>query len=205
MSGSAKTGSGSQSADFSGFEIGSQVERPRNVSQEETESSFTGEELRMLIEEAVVLPDKPESSSNSEYSETDDSFKDLRSSSGSVTQRDVAREPTLSGVREQPDLEQADDLRETREYSDYPRSDDSWDSDSSYEFEVGTMNSDQIDRLPTFSADQESIDGGCAICIDGVEINKLMIRLECGHLYCSECIRKWFGIKSSCPVCRKKY
>ena len=202
MSGSAKTGSGSQSADFSGFEIGSPVGRPRSVSEEETESSFTGEELRMLIEEAVALPDEPESSGSSEYSETDDSFKDLRSSPGSVTQRDVAREPTLSGVREQSEPELADDQLE---YFDYPSYYDSWDSDSSYEFEVGPMTSDQIDRLPTFSADQELVDGGCAICIDGVEINKLMIRLECSHLYCSECIRRWFGIKSSCPVCRKKY
>ena len=59
------------------------------------------------------------------------------------------------------------------------------------------LTSDRIKRFSTFNADQKSVDGGCAICIDGVEINKLMIRLECDHFYCSECISKWFEKNTS--------
>ena len=65
--------------------------------------------------------------------------------------------------------------------------------------------SDLVQRFPTFSADQKSVNDGCAVCIDGVEINKLMIRLDCDHFYCSECIKEWFEKSSSCPLCRRKY
>ena len=64
---------------------------------------------------------------------------------------------------------------------------------------------DRISRFFTFYADQKSVNDGCAICIDGVEINKLMIRLDCSHLYCSVCITQWFEKNSSCPLCRKEY
>ena len=64
---------------------------------------------------------------------------------------------------------------------------------------------DRLRRFASFNADQKSVDDGCAICIDGVEINKLMIRLDCNHLYCSECISEWFEQKPTCPVCRKEY
>ena len=67
------------------------------------------------------------------------------------------------------------------------------------------LTSDRIKRFSTFNADQKSVDDGCAICIDGVEINKLMIRLECDHFYCSECISKWFEKNTGCPLCRKEY
>ena len=69
----------------------------------------------------------------------------------------------------------------------------------------GGLTSDRIDRFATFNADKKSVDEGCAICIDGVEMNKLMVKLNCGHFYCSECIRKWFEDKVSCPLCRKVY
>ena len=64
---------------------------------------------------------------------------------------------------------------------------------------------DRLRRFASFNADLKSVDDGCAICIDGVEMNKLMIRLDCNHLYCSECISEWFEQKPTCPVCRKEY
>ena len=67
------------------------------------------------------------------------------------------------------------------------------------------LTSERIKKFPTFNADQNTIDDGCAICIDGVDINKLMTRLECSHFYCSACINKWFETNVSCPVCRREY
>ena len=67
------------------------------------------------------------------------------------------------------------------------------------------LTSDRIKIFSTFNADQKSVDDGCGSCIDGVEINKLMIRLECDHFYCSECISKWFEKNTSCPLCSKEY
>ena len=84
------------------------------------------------------------------------------------------------------------------------------DSDDSYRV-LNTPNSrkrltpDRIQRFPTFVADQKSVDDGCVICIDGVEINKPMIRLDCNHFYCSECITKWFEKSRNYPLCKREY
>ena len=67
------------------------------------------------------------------------------------------------------------------------------------ESDVEGLTSDRIKKFTTFKANQKTVDEGCAICINGVEINKLMIRLDCNHVYCSECISKWFENKVTCP------
>ena len=42
---------------------------------------------------------------------------------------------------------------------------------------------ERIKKFATFNADQKTVDEGCAICIDDVEINKSMIRLDCNHFF----------------------
>ena len=64
---------------------------------------------------------------------------------------------------------------------------------------------DRIEKFTTFNADQNTVDEGCSICINDVEINKLMIRLNCNHVFCRECIIKWFENKVTCSMCRKVY
>ena len=79
------------------------------------------------------------------------------------------------------------------------------DSSSEDESDGEGLTLDRIKKFNIFNADQKTVDEGCAICIDGVEINKLMIILDCNHVYCSECIRKWFEKKVTCPECRNMY
>ena len=67
------------------------------------------------------------------------------------------------------------------------------------------LTDDRISRFESFRADQESVDDGCAICIDGVEINKMMIKLDCSHFYCGECIRKWLENNRTCPLCKREF
>ena len=67
------------------------------------------------------------------------------------------------------------------------------------------LSPDRIEKFTTFNADQNTVDEGCSICINDVEINKLMIRLDCNHVFCRECIIKWFETKVTCPICRKVY
>ena len=67
------------------------------------------------------------------------------------------------------------------------------------------LSPDRIEKFTTFNADQNTLDEGCTICISDVEINKLMIRLDCNHVFCRECIIKWFEKKVTCPMCRKVY
>ena len=50
----------------------------------------------------------------------------------------------------------------------------------------------------------------CGICgddFDAMEPRAAVSRLTCGHCFCSQCIRQWFGTaaKNSCPTCRRVY
>ncbi|KAK4752879.1 hypothetical protein SAY87_021677 [Trapa incisa] len=44
----------------------------------------------------------------------------------------------------------------------------------------------------------------CVICQDDIEGKQLIGRLECGHEYHSECIKKWIQVKNECPMCKSQ-
>ena len=50
--------------------------------------------------------------------------------------------------------------------------------------------------------DNNLTDVNCAICSD-VIFTPFMI-IECGHIFCEECIKKWIEINNTCPTCREK-
>jgi hypothetical protein len=42
----------------------------------------------------------------------------------------------------------------------------------------------------------------CSICLGEYEKNEKMGRLECGHRYHPDCIKRWLLSKNVCPMCR---
>lgn len=48
----------------------------------------------------------------------------------------------------------------------------------------------------------------CPICMDGyseiVQSGRLIVSTECGHVFCSQCLRDALRNASACPTCRKK-
>lgn len=44
-------------------------------------------------------------------------------------------------------------------------------------------------------------DNVCAICLNLFEAEKA-IRLQCAHVFHSECLRKWLAVNETCPFCR---
>lgn len=44
----------------------------------------------------------------------------------------------------------------------------------------------------------------CAICLDKPN-NKQFVRTTCNHVYCKDCIDKWFEMNSKCPICKKDF
>lgn len=62
-----------------------------------------------------------------------------------------------------------------------------------------------IDSLPTYIYENEgevdSLD--CAICLGAIHQNEIVKQLPfCTHLFHKDCIDKWLGFHSTCPVCR---
>lgn len=43
-----------------------------------------------------------------------------------------------------------------------------------------------------------------AICQTNFEANEGVKKLECGHLFHSECVGNWLIITGICPVCRRR-
>lgn len=42
----------------------------------------------------------------------------------------------------------------------------------------------------------------CSICFENIKDN---VKLKCGHIYCSVCIKKWLTERSNtCPTCREE-
>ncbi|KAL4229300.1 hypothetical protein ACF0H5_012340 [Mactra antiquata] len=48
---------------------------------------------------------------------------------------------------------------------------------------------------------KEEEEDPCVICHEEMEDNSV-VRLECGHIFHDQCIRKWFQEQSTCPNCR---
>ncbi|XP_069451005.1 E3 ubiquitin-protein ligase RNF4 isoform X2 [Ovis canadensis] len=48
----------------------------------------------------------------------------------------------------------------------------------------------------------------CPICMDGyseiVQNGRLIVSTECGHVFCSQCLRDSLKSANTCPTCRKK-
>lgn len=44
----------------------------------------------------------------------------------------------------------------------------------------------------------------CAICRTNFEANEQLKKLECGHLFHSECVTNWLLVTRICPVCRRR-
>ncbi|OQS05233.1 hypothetical protein THRCLA_02600 [Thraustotheca clavata] len=47
-------------------------------------------------------------------------------------------------------------------------------------------------------------DGDCAVCMQAF-MNEDTVRVECGHLFHSNCIETWLKLRSTCPTCRFQF
>ncbi|XP_050229467.1 E3 ubiquitin-protein ligase MPSR1-like [Mercurialis annua] len=61
---------------------------------------------------------------------------------------------------------------------------------------------ESTDALPLTLVTDKSGVGECSICLDGIGIGGQICAMPCNHGFHSGCIRKWLGIRRSCPVCR---
>lgn len=58
-----------------------------------------------------------------------------------------------------------------------------------------------IPELPFTESMQRDTDG-CAVCQDPFELESMVSKLPCKHIYHKECILPWLREHDSCPVCR---
>ncbi|UJR33729.1 hypothetical protein I4U23_021156 [Adineta vaga] len=66
---------------------------------------------------------------------------------------------------------------------------------------------ENIDAIPVILFGQESDQFNqtdCAICRTNFEANEQLKKLNCGHLFHSECVANWLLITRICPICRQR-
>lgn len=51
--------------------------------------------------------------------------------------------------------------------------------------------------------DQINTDLKCSICLD--PYRSPLCDTYCGHMFCFECVKRWFKLKKSCPICRRYF
>lgn len=69
----------------------------------------------------------------------------------------------------------------------------------------------ELSQLATFTLEEwphdipQPCDGAdtCVICTDRYGPNATLTRLSCGHVFHRDCVSRWLGIRSSCPMCRE--
>ena len=62
----------------------------------------------------------------------------------------------------------------------------------------------RIKQFHQFKADESHVGDQCQVCLEEVEVGRLMKQLDCGgrHYFCSGCIDQWFADHKTCPICR---
>jgi hypothetical protein len=64
-----------------------------------------------------------------------------------------------------------------------------------------TFNS--VAQLATFCfEDLQTNESTCPICINNFTNKSIVRQLPCRHIFCDECILKWFDHSNQCPKCR---
>ena len=66
------------------------------------------------------------------------------------------------------------------------------------------LSPERIQQFMQFEADESHVGDQCQVCLEEVEVGRLMKQLDCGgrHSFCSVCIDQWFANHKSCPICR---
>ena len=68
--------------------------------------------------------------------------------------------------------------------------------------EIRGLNPETIASFVTFNADNSLIGSQCTICLEYINVGRIVKRLTCNHHFCVGCIDHWFVEKNSCPNCR---
>ena len=67
---------------------------------------------------------------------------------------------------------------------------------------IGLSKEDIDEHAPITLIDSDKKEN-CPICLESISTKIYLRRLKiCKHLYCAECIEKWFESKHTCPVCK---
>ena len=63
----------------------------------------------------------------------------------------------------------------------------------------------RVQQFHQFLADESLAGDRCSVCQDDIEFGRRMMRLDCHHVFCQECVEGWLTDHNTCPNCRKLF
>ena len=60
----------------------------------------------------------------------------------------------------------------------------------------------RIQQFHQFLADETLVGDHCGVCLDDIEVGRRMIHIDCHHVFCQDCVERWFADHNTCPNCR---
>lgn len=67
-----------------------------------------------------------------------------------------------------------------------------------------TLTKEQFDKFEKGNVSESDKLSNCSICMDNYELDKMIVKLKCNHIYHENCIENWLcNQKVTCPICRK--
>ena len=66
---------------------------------------------------------------------------------------------------------------------------------------------ERIERFEHFNADKSLVGEQCIVCLDELQIDTEMVRLDChvNHYLCKKCTDAWFKDHKKCPLCNQDF
>ena len=69
--------------------------------------------------------------------------------------------------------------------------------------EENNFNADNIPDIKLEDVNELNDDDNvCLICLEDYKNNDMIKKLNCNHIFHSECLKKWLSVKAVCPTCR---
>lgn len=67
------------------------------------------------------------------------------------------------------------------------------------------LEKEKIEEIPkiTISAEQVDMKLQCSVCWEDFQIDEVVRKLSCAHIYHESCIIPWLELHGTCPICRK--
>ena len=67
------------------------------------------------------------------------------------------------------------------------------------------LTSERIQQFSQFIADESLTGTQCGVCLEFIEVGRRIMRLDCDgqHVFCQDCVDKWFVDHNTCPKCRQ--
>ena len=73
--------------------------------------------------------------------------------------------------------------------------------------ELRELTPQRVHQFEQFTAVESFVGDQCVICMEDIDIDRNMMRLDCDgqHTFCQICIERWFENHYTCPICRHEF